>query len=119
MLEQIENLGRQTLEVFVILQNLSHAEFTDLLAESLSWLGHDIGLHASVHVVLNVDGVGLGNLHEHANVIFVVLVFLLIRMEQMLVLFQVFDNLAIDSLVLQSAVQNDEHFSRDRPVVEV
>ena len=37
----------------------------------------------------------------------------------MLVLLKIFDDLAIDSLVLECSVQDDEHFRCDTPVVQV
>ena len=87
MLEKVKDLSAQSLKVLVVLQDLSDVEFAHLLAEALAGLGEDVSLQASVHVVLDVDGVLLGDLHEHTDVILVVRILLLIWMEQMLVLF--------------------------------
>lgn len=54
VLEKIEDLGGKTLEVLVILEDLSNVQLANLLAEAFSWLGHNISLHAGIHVVLDV-----------------------------------------------------------------
>ena len=90
-----------------------------MLGKALARECHDVCLEAGVHVVLNVDCVLLADLHKHPDVVLVVRVFLLVRVQQMFVLFEVFYNFAVDSLVLKCAVQNDKHLRRDGPVVQV
>ena len=119
VLEQVKDLGRQALEVLVVLEDFEHAELLDLLSEALARLDENISLRARVHIVLQVNAILARHIHKHLNVVLVVRILLLVRMEQMLVLFEVADHFAIHSLVLQRAVQNDEHFRRDRPVVQV
>ena len=101
MLEQVEDLSGQPLEVFVVLEDLQHAKLGDLLCEAFSRLDQDICLHAGVHVVLDVDAVLARDLHEHSDVVLVVRVLLLIRMEQVLIFLQVTNDFPVDPLILQ------------------
>ena len=119
VLEELEDLGREVLEEFVILEDVAHAEFAHLFAEALARLHKDVGLEARVHVVLQVDGVELADLHEHADVVLILGVLLRVRVQQVLVLFQILDDLAVHLLVLEGAVQDDQDLRVDRPVVQV
>ena len=119
MLEEIENLRAKSFEELVVLENLAHFQFAHFFAEAFARLCHDVRLHASVHVVLDVDAVLLGDLHEHTDVVLIVRIFLLIWVQQVLVLFEILDHFAVDSLVLERSVQNDKDLSCDGPVVQV
>ena len=119
VLEEVEDLSGKSFKVLVVLQDFRHAQVAHLLAKAFAGLGHDVCLHAGVHVILDVDGVLLGDFHVHSDVVLVVGVFLLVWVQQVLVLLQVFDYFAVHSLVLQSAVQHNKHFACDCPVVQV
>lgn len=55
VLKEIKNLSGQTLKVLIILEYFCDVQFAHLFAKALSWLGHNVGLHAGVHIVLHVD----------------------------------------------------------------
>ena len=101
MLEQVEDLSGKPLEVLIVLEDLKHAELRDLLCEAFSRLNQDICLYASVHVVLDVDAILARDFHKHSDIVLVVRILLLIRMEQVLIFLQVTDDFPVDPLVLQ------------------
>ena len=119
VLEQVEDLRRETFEVFVVLQNLQHAQLLHLFSKALARFDQNVGLGARIHVVLEVDAVLARDVHEHLDVVFVVGILLLVGVQQVLVLLEVANHFSVDSLVLQRAVQNDKHFRRDGPIVQV
>jgi len=119
VLEEIENLGRQALKVLVVLENLVHVQVAHLLAEALARLSQNVCLEASVHVVFDVDRILLADLHEHAHVVLVVGILLLVRVQQVLVFLEVADYFPVDSLILKRAVKHDKDLGRDSPVIEV
>ena len=95
------------------------AKVADFLSQLLAWLDKDVGLDACVHVVLQVNCIGLGDVHVHLDVILVVWILLFVGVEQMLVLLQIFDDLPVDADVLERSVDDDEHLGGDCPVVQV
>ena len=101
MLEKVENLRAESLKELVVLENLAHFQFAHFFAEAFARLCHDVRLHARVHIVLDVDAVLLGDLHEHADVVLVIRILLLIWVQQVLVLLEILDHFAVDSLVLE------------------
>lgn len=119
MLEKVEYLRGEPLEVLVVLENLANVQFTHFFAEAFARLRQDFRLETRVHIVLDVDRVLLADLHEHADVVLVVGVLLLIRVQQVLIFLKVANYFPVDSLVLQRAVQNNKHLRSDGPVVQV
>jgi len=101
VLEEVKDLSGQTFEILVVLQDVRNVQVSHLLAEALARLGQNISLHARVHVVLDVDGVLLRDLHEHTNVVLIVWVFLLVGVQEMLIFLQVLDYFPIHSFVLK------------------
>ena len=90
-----------------------------LLGKALARFDKDVSLGARVHVVLEVYAVLARDVHKHLDVVFVVGILLLVGVQQVLVLLEVANHFSVDSLVLQRAVQNDKHFRRDGPIVQV
>lgn len=68
------------------MENLRNVQFAHFFAEPFARLNHDVSLHTRVHVVLDVNSVLLGDFHEHTNVVLVIGVLLLVRMQEVLVL---------------------------------
>ena len=119
VLEHVEDLSAHPLEELIVAQDLSSTQRADLLGELLAGFGEHVGLEAGVHVVFDVVGVRLRDLHVHFDVVLVVRVLLLVGMQQVLVLLKVLDDFAVDADVLQGPVDNDEHLHVDGPVVQV
>ena len=61
----------------------------------------------------------LADLHEHAYVVLVVGVFLLVGVQQVLVFLEITNYFSIHSLILQRTVQYNKDLRRDGPVIQV
>ena len=119
MLEHREDLSTHTLKEFIVSENIRCTKGPDLIRELLAWLGKHVSLEASVHIELDVCAVLFGYFHVHLHVIFILWVFLLVRMEKVLILFQILDDFTVHADVLQRAVNNDKDFHVNGPIVEV
>ena len=119
MLEHIKDLSAHSFEELVIAEDLRSPQSANFIRELLARLGEHVGLEARVHIILDVVGVCLRDLHIHFDVVLVVGVLLLVGMQQVLVLLEVLDDFAVDADVLQGAVDDDEHLHVDGPVVQV
>ncbi len=61
----------------------------------------------------------LADLHEHAYVVLVVGVLLLVGVQQVLVFLEITNYFSIHSLILQRTVQYNKDLRRDGPVIQV
>ena len=117
MLEHVKDLSAHSFEELIVSENVCSSQCADFVRKLLAWFGEHISLEARVHVEFDVGRVSFRNLHVHLDVILVVRVLPLVRMEQVLVLLKILDDLAVNSDVLQGAVDDNEHFHVDGPVV--
>lgn len=84
VLKDVENLHHHGLEVFVVFQNLRILKRTHIARNRLQTLAEDVCFATDVQVKLNVIGVLLGHLGVHFDVVFVLRVFLVVRVQQVL-----------------------------------
>ena len=119
MLEDVKNLDDHGLEVFVVFQDLRILESTDIALNSLKAFAEDVRLATDVQVELNITSVLARYLRVHFNVVFVLRILLVVRVQQVLLAFQVFVDLAVHFDVLERSVEDDEALEVDGPVVEV
>ena len=119
MLEHVEDLGAHSLKELVVTKDVRCTQGANFVGEFLARLGQHISFEASVHVVLDVVRVRLRNLHVHFDVVLVIWVLFLVRMQQVFVLLKIFDYLAVDADVLQRPVNDYENLHIDGPVVQV
>ena len=82
-------------------------------------LGQDISFVGNIEVELDVVGVLLADLGVHLDVVVRLGLLILVRVQKVLLTLEVLVDLAVNLDVLQRAVEHDQHFGVDGPVVEV
>ena len=81
MLEHGEDLSTHTLKEFIVSEYIRGTKGPDFIRELLAWLSKHIGLETGVHIELDVCAVLFGYFHVHFHVVFILWVFLLVRMK--------------------------------------
>lgn len=103
-----------------MLQDLTRSELSDVVGDLGHRLREDVGLVGDVHVELDVVTVLLRYFGVHFDVVLLgVFRAASVRVQQVLLRLEVLVDLAVYFDVLEAAVENDQDFSVDGPVVQV
>ena len=119
VLEDVKDLGHHSFEVLVVLQDVSCAQSPHLVRDVLQAFAENLRVRADLEIELDIVGILLGEFNVHLDVVFAVGVLLLVRVQQVRLGAQIFDDFAVYFDVLECSMENNQTLQIDRPVVQI
>lgn len=119
MLKECENLSHECFEVLVMLKDVCGPQGCHVVRNFLHALSQNIGLVGNIEIELYVVGVLLTYLGIHLNIVVHFGLFVLVGMKQVFLALKVLVDFSVDLDVLEGAMEHNQDFSVDRPVIKV